>query len=410
MRDQTLLSPEIVANRNEYLDWETQPSTFKHYPRFCYRISLSTFPQLEWIRHIRSISERTSIASKAYYRLNVPSAGNLHPIEMYLQIRNVSGLLSGFYHWDVLHEELVLIEEIASQGCEPYLGLEERFDGVLLFLTLIPFRSAWKYGLRSWRYLYLDLGHQIANVHGVTHNNDMKMTKLSVVERTELQNMLGFSDDEVIAAVFALGQKGEKRVKKLSTPLMRVSPCDYLKEDERLTKALRHDALYMADITPYAKHWRHTSDQSRRSARYFNSLTIDDRVLKAIQKILHSDQIQLIHIVLQAHSMQLGAYVNGRCIQEGNFTAEIVHLLLDQRFLTHASMVSLIFSDRFDASTHIEAGMLAHEIYTLAEQMNAGCSGIGAFFDDEGSKWSSKALLYAVAIGGKDDNRGTKRD
>lgn len=73
-------------------------------------------------------------------------------------------------------------------------------------------------------------------------------------------------------------------------------------------------------------------------------------------------------------------------------------------------MVVLIFAENFCAQTHIEAGIYAQELYTSCEHHNVGCSGIGAFYDDEALRWSTRALLYAVAIGGKNDYRSTKRD
>ncbi|MDD2267300.1 nitroreductase family protein, partial [Sulfuricurvum sp.] len=77
------------------------------------------------------------------------------------------------------------------------------------------------------------------------------------------------------------------------------------------------------------------------------------------------------------------------------------HLLLEQRFIAGANMVVLIYAENFCASSHIEAGIYAQELYMACEYHEVGCSGIGAFYDDEASRWSDNALLYAVAIGGK---------
>lgn len=401
VREQTLLTPQGVANPTRFLDWDSQPSLFKHYPHFCDRISLSHLSQLHWLKSLRSISEISSIAQNPYYRLNTPSAGNLHPIEIYLQIRNIDGIVSGIYHWDVLHEELVLIEEIASNGCETYLGLEGRFSGCLLFFTLVPFRSLWKYGLRSWRYLYLDLGHQLGVLHGIYHNEGMIPTKLSNIDKTSLQTMLGLSEDEVIGAVYALGEMSERKIKPLVSPIMSVAPCDYMRRDERLTQALREDEPYQHFFPHYGKQWSETINSTRRSARSFDPTLYNDEWCKSIFNVAVPKSLEIVHLVFRAHSMHLGVYKNGKCVEEGIFIPEIVHLLLDQRFLANASMVSLIFSDRFDSSTHIEAGIIAQEYYTLAQQMNAGCSGIGAFFDDLAKRWSKGSLHYAVAIGGK---------
>ncbi len=64
-------------------------------------------------------------------------------------------------------------------------------------------------------------------------------------------------------------------------------------------------------------------------------------------------------------------------------------------------MVLLIYAEQFTAHAHIEAGVYAQELYLACEHLGVGCSGIGAFYDEEASQWSDKPLLYAVAIGGK---------
>ncbi len=175
----------LSLQRTTYLDWDTQPSLFKRYPHFCHRLKLSDYPSLQWLQQTRFISDSTSVAQNPYHRLNVPSAGNLHPIEIYVQLRNIAGILSGIYHLDVLKRELVMIMEIAGEGIEPYMGLEHRFNGALVMISLVPFRSSWKYGLRGWRYLYLDLGHQIGALSTSVHHFGYKLTKMSPPKRFE---------------------------------------------------------------------------------------------------------------------------------------------------------------------------------------------------------------------------------
>lgn len=401
VREKTLLTPQGVANPTRFLDWDSQPSLFKHYPHFCYRLSISNVPELQWLKSLRSITDVHTIAQKPYYRLNTPSAGNLHPIEIYLQIRNIQGVLNGIYHWDVFREELVLIEEIGSGGCEPYLGMDQRFSSCLLFFSLVPFRSFWKYGLRGWRYLYLDLGHQLGVLHGICHNEGITPTKLSAIDKQSLQRILGLGEDEVIGAIYALGDMSDRNVKALTTPLMSVAPCDYVRRDISMTQALREDELYREYFPQYGTHWNKSINTTRRSARQFDPSFYNDEWCEQIFNLPIPKSLEVIHIVFRAHSMQLGVYQEGKCIEEGSFIAEITYLLLNQSFLANGSMVSLIFSDRFDASTHIEAGIIAQEYYTLAEQMNAGCSGIGAFFDDLAKRWNKGSLHYAVVIGGK---------
>lgn len=399
MREETILTPEWVAQKQSFLDWDTQPSMFKHYPHFCYRVKLADHLPLKWLEEIRRITDVHSVAGKPYRRLNIPSAGNLHPIEIYIQLRNVSGLLSGVYHLDVLHEELVLIREIAGEGIEPYVGLEKRFSGAIVMFSLVPFRSYWKYGLRSWRYLYLDLGHQLGVFGGAVRHFGLTLTKMS--PSLNLNTIMGLGSDEIIGAVYGIGEETERLVKPLKEPLMRVQPTDYTETMERLSSELQHSLPYTE--FPQSALWDDFClyNRRRRSAREFHPANIALSDLSEIMRMAVPDSLETITALLQAHSMQCGLYRHGECAVSENRVSEIVHLLLDQRFISGSNMVILIFGEEFTAGSHIAAGIYAQELYMKCEALGLGCTGIGAFYDELASGLSDRALLYAVAIGGK---------
>lgn len=406
MREETLLTPHSIANQTSYLDWDTQPSSFKSYPHFCYRIKLSDFPSLQWLEQTRCITDERLVAQKPYRRLNVPSAGNLHPIEIYVQLRNISGVLSGIYHMDIQNNELVMITEIAGEGIEPFLGLEHRFSGALLMISLIPFRSSWKYGLRAWRYLYLDLGHQIGTLCLSVEHFGLTLTKMSPIEG--LNTIMGMGEDEVIAAVYGVGESSSRSVKPLCKPLMKVQPTDYSDTDDSLRKGMNSIYTDIPAINKYDFFLKYNS--TRRSAREFDSARMSDEVILKLLEKRDPLGLEIVAIVLQAQSMHLGVYRNGKCAVKGNFVSESVRLLLNQRFISGANMVLLIYAESFCASSHIEAGIYAQNLYMACEDHNIGCSGIGAFYDEEGSHWSTNPLIYAVVVGGKNDYRYSKRD
>ncbi|MDO9207446.1 MAG: nitroreductase family protein [Sulfuricurvum sp.] len=401
VRDQTLLTPERVTDKTTFLDWDSQPSSFKHYPHFCYRVPLRDHPSLQWLMETRSITSRQTVAHKAYYRFNVPSAGNLHPIEIYVQIRNITGLLSGLYHLEVLTQELVLITEIGAAGIEPYLGLNHRFSGCLVMFSIVPFRSSWKYGLRAWRYLYLDLGHQIGALSSSVRHFGHKLTKMFTQDTDALNRIMGMGEDERIVAVYGVGESSTRLAKQLEEPLMRVQPTDYTIRETLLSYNIKAVSLYCE--IPLVTHWDDfvTLNRTRRSARGFNANSMSDTDILKLIRLKAPASLEIVSILLQAHTMHSGVYRHGECTVSGNFNSETVHLLLDQRFIAGANMVLLIYSENFSAHSHIEAGMYAQELYWVCEHLGVGCSGIGAFYDNVGSQWSDNPLLYAVAIGGK---------
>ena len=89
-----------------------------------------------------------------------PSSGNLHPTEGYLLSARLAGLSAGVYHYvsrDHILERRALFED--PQWDSAFVS-----DGVVIGLSSIHWREAWKYGMRAWRYCQHDCGHAIAAV------------------------------------------------------------------------------------------------------------------------------------------------------------------------------------------------------------------------------------------------------
>ena len=81
-----------------------------------------------------------------------PSSGNLHPTEAYLICPAMSGLPAGVHHY---RSDQHLLEQRAAAALD-FAG------GVLVALTGIHWREAWKYGMRAFRYCQHDCGHALA--------------------------------------------------------------------------------------------------------------------------------------------------------------------------------------------------------------------------------------------------------
>ena len=77
-----------------------------------------------------------------------PSSGNLHPTEAYVITAGVAGLGNGVYHYATHDHALEL-------RCR----FEPPFHGLLVGLSSIHWREAWKYGERAFRYCQHDIGH-----------------------------------------------------------------------------------------------------------------------------------------------------------------------------------------------------------------------------------------------------------
>jgi SagB-type dehydrogenase family enzyme len=87
-----------------------------------------------------------------------PSSGNLHPTEGYLLCPALPGLSGGVYHYlsrDHAFEHRAAVD--SPQWTEAFPE-----NGVLVGISSIHWREAWKYGMRAWRYCQHDCGHAIA--------------------------------------------------------------------------------------------------------------------------------------------------------------------------------------------------------------------------------------------------------
>jgi SagB-type dehydrogenase family enzyme len=91
-----------------------------------------------------------------------PSSGNLHPTEAYIVCGACPGLADSpaVYHYAADRHALELRAAFDPLAWE--LSCDARRDVLLVALTSIQWREAWKYGERAFRYCQHDLGHAIA--------------------------------------------------------------------------------------------------------------------------------------------------------------------------------------------------------------------------------------------------------
>ncbi|MBK5971178.1 MULTISPECIES: SagB/ThcOx family dehydrogenase [Thiorhodovibrio] len=167
------------------LDWATQPEAFRDYGD-CPQIALPLADQAPAIPFAAlaggvnpaamplsidalGIFLSCSLAISAWKRYGPsrwalrcnPSSGNLHPSEAYLVMPDIPGIPAGLYHYRPQDHRL---EQRRSDSTEVSHTLfnETPAGSFLLGLSSIPWREAWKYGERAWRYCLLDLGHALA--------------------------------------------------------------------------------------------------------------------------------------------------------------------------------------------------------------------------------------------------------
>jgi len=190
-----------------YLDWASQPTPFRSFagardiplaPRPDAHPSTAAIGDL--LRHALGLSAwKDNGHARWPLRVN-PSSGNLHPTEAYVVLAPLAGVTerAGVYHY--APDRHALEQRCAFDGDPP----------LLVALTSIHWREAWKYGERAFRYCQHDLGHAIAALGyaaalgGNTLTMDPQWSHGAIAALTGIDRDQDFVDAEREAAECAL--------------------------------------------------------------------------------------------------------------------------------------------------------------------------------------------------------------
>lgn len=398
----TRLDPTDVSANSSFIDWAAQPSPFKHYPDFLPCIAPDTIPLLDAVRRARTITDTQDFDSTPYHRLSTPSAGNLHPLELYVQVRGVANVPSGIYHLDARRDLLVQLCEVGA-GLERFAGLEHRFQGVLIFISLVPYRSEWKYGHRAWRYCWMDAGHQIGTLQASFAAVGETLSSLSIADPKGLETFMGFDGQEFAAAMLSCGMATDKTVRKPTAPLMRVMPTDYCQSDgtvpswlEKRSETLRLEAPQLFPPVPVPL------QLARRSARAFCAQTLGKSNIEYILHILEQMRTGInAYAVILNDEAQQGVWRGDVRLNDDDLRMDVVALLVGQRFIADASLVMVLTSPQYDAVLQTEAALFAHMLSLEVAQRGIGYTGIGAFYDEAMRRFlhTEEYVLYVGAFG-----------
>lgn len=408
------LTPALANSSKTLIEWREQPSIFKRYPHFLFSYHLNAKDPLDqFFLSLRAITHTTPMADKPYHKLNVPSAGNLHPIEIYIQFRKVPGKLSGIYHLNVEKNKLVLIQEIEKDGVEYFFDYGLRQEGIFIFFSSVYFRSSWKYSFRAWRYLLLDMGHQLAALKLLSHYHDRELIFLKSKQHRALEDYLGFMQGEQLLATAALISPLKRAVTKPLQNCMQVHATDYSFPQPILEETLKNFQPYHDKKLSYLPFLYHDKKeltnamQNRRSARKFSDSAIDEAVLELLLHMLSrvEGSLGFYYALLKSENQPLGIYHQDTLLKKGSFVHEIEYLLLSQAIAGTSTIVFFLTTTSITSHAFYNAGIFAHELYLFCSQHNIGCSGVGAYFDDSTKTFlqTDEDIIYCFCIG---ENKG----
>jgi SagB-type dehydrogenase family enzyme len=385
------------------------------------------------------------------------AAGALYPVEVYVVTGDIGDLAAGAYHFQPRSGSLTLLRPGDHHPHLVRATAEEdsvRTANLVIALTGIPWRTAWKYTERGYRHLFWDAGMILAN-----------LLALAASDGLAARVVLGFDDDEV-EAVLGLDETREfplcllsigssEAVEAAPAPLESSPiPAEPLSRRDFEFPPINqvHDAGRLE--RPRVAQWRSgASDghdgsstargESRRfaetdalegvitrrgSARRFGPAPLPSEILtdtlsramSGIRTDYAPDGSALVEpfvIVNNVEGLEAGSYVweggELRPLQLGDFRREAGHLCLDQPLgatsgatiflMTRLGWILERFDDRGYRAAQLEAGIVGGKIYLASYAHRFGATGL-TFFDDEVGRFflpRSRGLecMLVVAVG-----------
>ena len=148
-----------------------------------------------------------------------PSGGDLHPIEVYPLVTNVSGLETGLYHYSTKDHSLELImslsQDEASELANEFTAGQQfpRSAHVLFLMTARFYRNFWKYRQhqKSYSVIFMDAAHLSQTFYLVCAELGLGAFITAAINSANIEQKLGFDGiTEGAIAICGCGETSEK--------------------------------------------------------------------------------------------------------------------------------------------------------------------------------------------------------
>jgi SagB-type dehydrogenase family enzyme len=415
---QTMHSYMSVRNGGHVMDWEHQPDAFKVYPSSYPRLFLDrNNPHHRFLILIGGITAKKSYPGVTYALRTNPSAGALYPTETYVQIKGVEGFEEGIYHLSPSEQALVLLTPLNPQeGLETFLHVRN-IQGFCFFFSALYYRSSWKYRDRAFRYCLHDTGHMLGALEASCQYYEKTYRIVYAIDKIALNRLFGFGKEEFFLSAAIVGNEHDEDVRALEKTLKTCDGTHYFEENTLIEKtyASTMNVRQKPQTTvPYFELEKESFLKTiwqRRSARGFDtSQTITqeafEHVMAFITEPIPSDcdcRIEIYAVINRVEGMRLGIWKEGAYLAFGDFAAKAGYLCLEQALGAHSAVTFFLVSEKdenYQASVQ-KAGIIGHRLYLISNYHGIGCSGIGAYYDEEVVEFlqTQGMILYALAIG-----------
>lgn len=378
-----------------------------------------------------------------------PTAGGLYPTEMYVAVQGLSKLENGIYNFQVKDHSLIPVWEgnfwtEFEKYCMQHEAIAQ--SNLLIILTAIYQRSAWRYQERAYRRILLDTGHVLGNLAAYAHEEGFTPYPIGGFVDSSLNRLLFLDESaEGVLMVVALPQSRKINFREVRPTSAVPSPFKTAKSEED-PQALQLQLHRVSSISPQvikelstverlpdfgALESQYTSREGvalpnapidwgegveqtillRRSTRAFTGEALLKEELASILEYAYlpfsetplpffdPSLIESYLVVQKVVGISEGTYYYAplknelRLLHAGNFREQTWRFCLGQELARDAAVLVIHmahlkkglekYGDRAYRYLHLDAGHIGERMNLAAIRLGLGVSGIGGFYDDE---------------------------
>merc|ERR1711879_56125 len=208
----------------------------------------------------------------------------------------------------------------------------------------------------------------------------------------------------------------KESVQKINLEIPTIDGCRVFEKNDLIEDAYKN-SLYLKNKKLEKRNNEFSFEKSflkqiilkRRSSRQFNKQSISkiefESILDVLNKPIKSDcdeQIDIYCVINRVEGMPVGLIKNTEYIKKGDFVKKAGYLCLEQDLGSFSAVTFFLTSTSNNyQALYQKAGIIGHRLYVASNYLNIGCSGIGAYYDDEVCEFIGEytQVLYALAIG-----------
>jgi len=470
---------ESVRRRGQFLDWSNKPQPFKVYegqpqlslPREIPALGVAALDAMARSGSVRQLGDldvrgvaRLLFLAAGVHRAvdaggggrilfrTYASAGALYPVELYLACGGIPGIDAGLYHFDPLGFSLTRLRKedprpalVRAAGGEPALSTAR----LILILTGMPWRTAWKYAERGYRHLFWDAGMILANLITTASATDLPAAVILGFDDDEVEELLGLDarrEFPLCLVKLDTGDPVEPADGRPEPMDSRDRPLSHREHEFELIRRVNDSGKLEASevaawrsrgaevggpVVTTRPNWDYPKDpldeviRRRGSDRFFSRGAMPDRVLATTLGLDtlsiwtdYGDHLIEPYVIANAvEGLDPGAYVYRQggleLLRAGDFRREAGYLCLEQRLAADAAAAIFLMADldgvldalgdRGYRAAQLEGGIVAGRIYLGAYAHRFGATGL-TFYDDDVTEFFSpdaagKSCMLVVVVG-----------